>query len=295
MAEGHPERGHRRSASQASAGTSSTIDGHDLDADPEAFEKAKADDNGRPKLIIARTLIGKGIPEVAGTAKGHGEGGAKFAESRAQGTRPSRRRHFYVSDEVRTYFADTQGAPRSSRYDELAEDLRRVAPRRNPELAEAAAGSRRSPGRFPPTCCEKIPAFAADYDDATRGAGGAVHQRDRQGDAAAHHRQRRPVRLDQELHQGRAATSAATTATGRNIWFGIREHAMGAICNGIAYDGIFRAIGATFLVFADYCARRSASPRCRDCPSPTSSPTTPSVSARTARPTSRWRPSAACA
>jgi transketolase len=39
---------------------------------------------------------------------------------------------------------------------------------------------------------------------------------------------------------------------GRNIWFGIREHAMGAICNGIAYDGIFRASGATFLVFADY-------------------------------------------
>ena len=39
---------------------------------------------------------------------------------------------------------------------------------------------------------------------------------------------------------------------GRNIWFGIREHAMGAICNGIAYDGIFRASGATFAVFADY-------------------------------------------
>jgi transketolase len=40
--------------------------------------------------------------------------------------------------------------------------------------------------------------------------------------------------------------------TGRNIWFGIREHGMGAICNGIAYDGIFRASGATFLAFADY-------------------------------------------
>jgi transketolase len=39
---------------------------------------------------------------------------------------------------------------------------------------------------------------------------------------------------------------------GRNIWFGIREHGMGAICNGIAYDGIFKASGATFLVFADY-------------------------------------------
>jgi transketolase len=39
---------------------------------------------------------------------------------------------------------------------------------------------------------------------------------------------------------------------GRNIWFGIREHGMGSIMNGIAYDGIFRASGATFAVFADY-------------------------------------------
>jgi transketolase len=45
---------------------------------------------------------------------------------------------------------------------------------------------------------------------------------------------------------------SAANPTGRNLWFGIREHAMGAICNGIAYDGLFRASGATFLVFADY-------------------------------------------
>jgi transketolase len=46
---------------------------------------------------------------------------------------------------------------------------------------------------------------------------------------------------------------SAANPTGRNIWYGIREHAMGAICNGIAYDGLFRTSGATFLVFADYC------------------------------------------
>ena len=42
------------------------------------------------------------------------------------------------------------------------------------------------------------------------------------------------------------------SSEGRNIWYGIREHGMGAIMNGIAYDGIFRASGATFAVFADY-------------------------------------------
>jgi transketolase len=45
---------------------------------------------------------------------------------------------------------------------------------------------------------------------------------------------------------------SAENPGGRNIWFGIREHAMGAILNGFAYDGMFRASGATFAVFADY-------------------------------------------
>ena len=49
----------------------STIDGHDMAAFLEAFSKAKSEANGKPKLIIAKTEIGRGIPEVAGTAKGH--------------------------------------------------------------------------------------------------------------------------------------------------------------------------------------------------------------------------------
>ena len=61
-----------------------TVDGHDLDALQSALNDAKSNDNGKPKLIIARTLIGKGIEQVAGTAAAHGEGGVKFAaEARA--------------------------------------------------------------------------------------------------------------------------------------------------------------------------------------------------------------------
>ena len=48
------------------------------------------------------------------------------------------------------------------------------------------------------------------------------------------------------------ATFGREDYAGRNIWYGIREHAMGAISNGIAYDGLFRASCATFAVFADY-------------------------------------------
>ncbi len=49
-----------------------------------------------------------------------------------------------------------------------------------------------------------------------------------------------------------AGDFSAENGTGRNFWFGIREHAMGAICNGIAYDGLFRPTAGTFCVFVDY-------------------------------------------
>jgi len=77
-----------------------TIDGHDLGAVAKAVADAKANDNGKPTVIIAKTTIGKGIPEVEGTAKGHGESGANFAESAKEGMGlPTT--GFYVSDETR--------------------------------------------------------------------------------------------------------------------------------------------------------------------------------------------------
>ncbi len=82
-----------------------TIDGHDLDAINAAIAKAKSDDNGKPKLIICKTEIGRGIPEVAGTAAGHGEGGAKFAESARSGLGLPEET-FHVSESVRSYFTE---------------------------------------------------------------------------------------------------------------------------------------------------------------------------------------------
>ena len=76
------------------------------------FEQAKQNDNGQPKLIIARTEIGRGIPEVAGTAKAHGEGGAKFAEEARKGLGLPEET-FYVSAEVSSYFAEHQASLRA--------------------------------------------------------------------------------------------------------------------------------------------------------------------------------------
>ena len=71
----------------------------------DALNIAKERDNGKPQFIIAHTLIGKGIPEVAGTAKAHGEAGAKFVDAARKGLGlPDE--HYFVSKETREYFAE---------------------------------------------------------------------------------------------------------------------------------------------------------------------------------------------
>src|SRR5471030_3333367 len=81
------------------------IDGQDMQQFLDALNIAKERDNGKPQMIIAHTLFGKGIPEVAGTSKAHGEGGAKYADAARKGLGlPDE--HYFVSDDVRTYFAE---------------------------------------------------------------------------------------------------------------------------------------------------------------------------------------------
>ena len=147
-----------------------TIDGHDFDAISTAFQNAKSNDNGKPKLIIARTEIGRGIPEVSGTAKGHGEGGAKFAESARAGLGLPADDLFHVSDDVKRAFsaqAEQQAADFQAWSDTFA-----AWKSANPELAtEIAAGINKE---VPADLSSSIPEFASDYADATRGAGGVV-------------------------------------------------------------------------------------------------------------------------
>jgi transketolase len=223
-----------------------TIDGHDMAAIAKALQDAKANNNGRPKVIIAKTLIGKGIPEVAGTAKAHGEGGAKFIdEARKNLGLPEE--HFFVSDEVRSYFADRAAASAKelAAWQATYDAWSQANPALAQELTECVAYA------VPTDLSAQIPAFAADYKDATRSAGANVIN-------AVAKAMPSFITGSADLFGSTknylkdGGDYSAQNPTGRNIWFGIREHAMGAICNGIAYDGLFRASGATFLVFADY-------------------------------------------
>lgn len=223
-----------------------TIDGHDLQAFADAFANAKANDNGKPKLIIAKTEIGRGIPEVAGTAKGHGEGGAKFAESAREGLGLPPET-FHVSDEVRAFFQQ-RAKDLGAEYDAWSATFEawRTA---NPELATQLDDGLQQ--RLPANLSDLIPAFKDDYADATRGAGGVVLNAIADAVPALFTGSADLFGSTKNYMKGQG-DFGREDYTGRNLWFGIREHAMGAILNGAAYDGIFRASGATFAVFADY-------------------------------------------
>ena len=223
-----------------------TIDGHDFAAIAKALAEAKAADNGRPKVIIARTLIGKGIPEVAGTAKAHGEGGAKFVDE-AHKNLGLPAEYFYVSDEVRAYFAarNQKAAVELAAWQANYDAWTIANPELSLQLTEGIACA------IPTDLSAHIPDFAADYKDATRSAGANVINAVAKaiptfltGSADLFGSTKNYIKDGGDF--------SAKNPAGRNIWFGIREHAMGAICNGIAYDGLFRASCATFLVFADY-------------------------------------------
>ena len=221
-----------------------TQDGHDIEGFLAAFERAKAA-AGKPQLIIAKTIIGKGIAQVQGTAKAHGEGGAKFAdESRKALGLPEE--HFFVSPETHAYFAALK-AEQIAAYQAWT-DSYEAWRLENPELASLLDSGL---NKVVPDLFDKIPAFPADAKLATRKAGSDVLQ----PIAAA-----MPLLISgsADLHGSTLNYIAGggdfsrTDRLGRNLRFGIREHAMCGMLNGFAYDGIFRPSGATFLVFADY-------------------------------------------
>ena len=221
-------------------------DGHDLAAILKAINKAKKAKTGKPQLIIAKTIIGKGIPEVQGTSKGHGEGGAKFADSARRGLALPEE-HFYVSEQVRAYFADHK--KRLKRAHGKWKKTFAAWREAHPDKAALLDGATKQPSAA--HLLEKIPLFPADAKLATRAAGKDVLQPVAaelplliSGSADLHGSTLNYIAADKDFDK--------TNRAGRNLRYGIREHAMAAINNGVAYDGIFRPSCATFLVFADY-------------------------------------------
>ena len=221
------------------------VDGHNLEAVADVLAKAKASTSGKPQFIVAKTIIGKGIPEVCGTNKAHGEAGVKFtAEARKAMGLPDEL--FHVSSETSAYFAKRKAELEAAyaEWDKTYQAWRVANADLAKEIDDALAGKT-------PDLLAAIPPFDPSLSIATRKAGSEALQ---------------PVAAAMPLLVGGSADLYGSTLnyikdggdftrenhSGRNIHFGIREHAMCGVMNGLAYDGIFRPSGATFLVFSDY-------------------------------------------
>jgi len=223
------------------------INEEDMQAFLDALNNAKENNNGRPKFIISHSLIGKGVPEVAGTYKAHGEAGAKFVDAGRKGLGlPDE--HYFVSKETYAYFAEHKKKLLADyeRWEQIYNEWRK----KNPELAEMLDnGIERN---VPRDLLSKIPEFPKDAKLATRKAGSEALQPIAQampllmsGSADLHGSTLNYIKGGEDFTRD--------NPEGRNIRFGIREHGMCAILNGISYHGLFRASGATFTVFTDYC------------------------------------------
>ncbi len=223
------------------------IDGHDRARIDEALTAAKKQES-MPSLIIGHTMIGKGSPNKENTASAHGEplGDDEVLATKKNLCYPCTE-PFFVADEVRDAFK-----ARSAELDEVRSEWEKNFEgwsKSNPELRklwhDALSGS------IPENLEASIPEFAAGKAVATRSASGEVMQ---------------AVAKSMPYFIGGAADLAPSTKTlindsgsiekgsfsGQNIHFGIREHGMGGLLNGIALHGGFIPFGATFFVFFDY-------------------------------------------
>ena len=223
-------------------------DGNDIAALEAAIRKAMAE-TSRPSLIRMRTVIGYKSPE-AGKAKCHGEPfkpEAAIETKKAYGWPVDN--PFYVPEEAAAHFrkAVDRGAKQQAEWQARFDAYRAECP----ELA--AKFTMMQNRELPAGWEEAVPVFKLGSDMATRNAGGDVMN------AIARH-------FDGYLIGGSAdlAPSTKTIMTdlehigqgsfgGSNMHFGVREHAMGAALNGMAYHGGLIPFGATFMVFSDYC------------------------------------------
>ena len=223
-------------------------DGNDVEAIDKAITNAKADP--RPSLISVRTVLGYGSPHKANTHDAHG---SPLGKDETRATKENLgwplEPAFLVPDEVRQFWAGRIEEVKKgyeewhARFSKWQSD--------NPQKLQLwnALSGRETPADLP----EQLAAVVANVTaaESTRKHGQAVLQR-----AAA---------LVPGIVGGSADLDPSTFTYlkdcgdaqpgnygGRNIHFGVREHAMGAIVNGFAYDGFYIPYSATFLLFCDY-------------------------------------------
>lgn len=225
-----------------------SCDGHNQEEIAECIRKAKAQSD-KPSIICARTTIGYGSPSKAGTADSHG---APLGQDDLDATKKAlgwtAGESFFVPEEVKAFCAEVVSQKKS----ECEEWEKNFAAWKssNRELAEQY--ERQSTREIPSGLKQDLlDAFAGVGKDATRSLSGKAIQVIASklpfflgGSADLEPSNKTLIKDDADCTKSNYA--------GRNIRFGVREHAMGALVNGLAYQQSWIPYSATFLVFADY-------------------------------------------
>lgn len=227
--------------------TQKVENGNDVEAVDAAIKAAKADP--RPSIIAVRTTIGFGLPTRAGTAKAHGEApGDEELNGAKQALGWPLEPRFLIPGDALEFFREAVG-----RGEELERDWQKLFSEYEKTYpAKAADFKRRMAAELPKGWESSLPVFPADSKGmASRAAFGKTLNA--------------LVAIVPELLGGSADLEPSNNTAlegipafqkdshiGRNFHFGVREHAMGSIVNGMAYHGGLRPYGATFLIFSDY-------------------------------------------
>jgi len=222
-------------------------DGNDLDAIDAALSAATADP--RPSLIGLRTIIGYGSPSLAGTSQAHG---APLGEEEVAATKESlgypSADPFYVDPSAQAEWRKT--AERGARLESEWTARFEAYSAAHPNLAQKLIAFME--GRLPDGWAGGLDEVANNGKPAaTRGHSGRILQ-------ALAERVPNLVGGSADLAGSNkttltaAAALAPATPDGRNVFYGVREHAMGAVMNGMVLHGGLRPYGGTFLIFSDY-------------------------------------------
>jgi transketolase len=221
-------------------------DGNNVKEITDAIEKAKQNLD-QPTIIEIRTIIGYGSPKVAGTNKAHG---APLGMEESKATKLAYgwdyEEDFFVPDEVRAHFKELKqrGIAAEKQWNQRFDSYKEAYPELANELEKAIKGE----------------VLIDAKDILTFDAGKAISTRVASGEAINHF-----VKSVPAIFGGSADLSHSTMTdikgeiayavesfAGRNIYFGVREHAMGAAGNGMALHGGVKPFVSTFFVFNDY-------------------------------------------
>lgn len=222
-------------------------DGNDIASINAAIEQAKQS-KGKPTLIEVKTVIGFGSPNKSGKADSHGaplgtDEVLLTKEAYAWGHEP-----FQIPDEVYETFkeaAQRQGVQAESNWNTTFENYKKEFP----ELAQSFTKAMNN--ELPADFDAEVPVYETGKSIATRSSSGEVINALAKkvpsffgGSADLAGSNKTTIKA--------AGDFSPETPEGRNIWFGVREFAMGAALNGMALHGGLHVFGGTFFVFSDY-------------------------------------------